>query len=86
MELLCIRDHSQGVVKAGNTYPFLGSIKTCSCSNEVYNVGIEADLILHCRHCGYKYYSKGVYWISSKLFAQIATHESEVEQEMLETV
>ena len=75
-EVICIKSHSQGVVKEGNIYQVLTSMNVeCQCGPKVlYNVGIVAPPRARsvCKNCGTKrVFDSPMYWIDSKLFAEL---------------
>lgn len=72
-DIVCIKSHSQGVVKEGQIYKCLGlRITPCGCSYLV-NVGIEdsTNYYITCRSCGKKYDADEYWWINSSLFRSI---------------
>ena len=76
-EVICIKTHSQGVVKEGNIYHVLSTINVeCKCGPKVlYNVGIVAPPggRSKCLNCGTRrVFDNPMYWIDSKLFAEPA--------------
>lgn len=79
-EVICIKTHSQGVVKEGVIYPLL-EIKDVKCHcgpKTLYNVGVLSPGINNikyscCGNCGYKIRNYTNYrWVQSILFAEVA--------------
>lgn len=82
-EILCIRNHSEGVVKKGERYELLAIKKTkCRCGGVMLDVGKELSFsaplyTLTClgkNGCGHKESNvpnDGIKWLSGKLFAPI---------------
>jgi len=76
-EVICIKTHSRGVVIEGNTYYVLSTMNVvCQCGPQVlYNVGIVGDpkAYTKCLTCGTRrLINSPMYWINSKLFADVA--------------
>lgn len=79
MTLLCIKSHSQGLVKAGDTYTPQDDY-TCLCGRESYDIGIrEKDSATRCG-CGRFYLTKmDILFIAKELFVEIGDRD-ELEQ------
>lgn len=86
-ELLCIKTHSQGVVKAGEVWPELGRKRNPCCGYLTYDVGLKSQKIQSkCGGCGTIYINPyDIRWIGSKLLIPIGTQD-ELEQYEKETV
>lgn len=86
-ELLCIQTHSEKKVVAGNVYPLLGEMDgPCVHAPKMYDIGFVSKATLFvCGICGAGINKPaGVYWRSSKLFAEIATQEEVCKKETVE--
>ena len=76
-EVICIKTHSQGVVKEGNIYHVLSTINVeCKCGPKVlYNVGVVGNPKAYskCGTCGTRrFLDSPMFWVSSTLFAEPA--------------
>lgn len=81
IELLCIKSHYTGKIKAGNTYPLLGENKCIYCGDKLVNVGIESsNSFKGCSNCRSIEQSDGIHWFRKTMFIEIAT-EDEIKQE-----
>ena len=68
-KVICVKTHSQGVVKRGVVYPVY-AISECGCGIN-YDVGIKPKSFLRfCSGCN-KLYSGNIHWIASELFRPI---------------
>lgn len=66
-DIVCIRDHSEGLVKEGNIYQVNGLMQSC-CKIWI-NVGIKVDYeFTRCRKCDIRIKTNGVGWFSEQLF------------------
>ena len=67
-DIVCIKTHSQGVVKEGQVYTIRG-IKQGCCKVEIdVGVPVYGDKYSRCRSCGKVEKSNGVHWIYETLF------------------
>lgn len=79
-EVICIKTHSQGLVKNGNIYPLLETKDVkCHCGPKtLYNVGILSSNNTNnkhstCPNCKYRIPNHtGYRWFDSSLFADLA--------------
>lgn len=75
MELLCIKTHSQGLVKVGNVYPCFGESK-CICGVKQVNVGIKSKSgKTRCFVCDSLVPNNGIGWIMKSLFVEIGEQD-----------
>lgn len=74
-KVVCIKSHSQGVVKEGITYTIKGIRINCKCSSFVFDVGIVSSRTGgFCLSCGsVTPLQHGIWWISNTLFAPLDT-------------
>lgn len=77
-KVICIKNHSQGVVKKGQVFELLGIKKGhCKCASVVVDVGIIDDedygnaTRLRCAKCRVVYHNdkSNIWWLSADLFA-----------------
>ena len=69
-EVICIRNHSQGVVKEGEIYPLLDNKVECSCGAEMYDIGAKSNAMYQVCMCGKDYIRNSkTWWLDSRLFA-----------------
>lgn len=69
-EVLCIQNHSQGIVKEGEIYPLLELRHECSCGAEMYDIGAISEAMFQVCMCGKEYVRNSkVWWLDSRLFA-----------------
>jgi len=71
-EVVCIKDHSQGVIKKGQTF-IIKSIKTHVCGCVGYDLGIKTDKpLMGCGiHPGITKDTSGIHWIAGRILAPI---------------
>lgn len=73
-DIVCIRSHSRGAVKEGETYTILGLKQTpCVCETLLIDVGIGSQFqlpkIVCCPVCGYQEISNNpIHWFDCRLF------------------
>ena len=68
MKVICIKQHSRGVLTVGKIYEVSGTITCCQVA---FDVGIRINHRgSYCEFCGYKTDGK-IAWISSTLFAPL---------------
>ena len=84
-DIVCIKTHSQGVVKEGNVYTIKSlSGALCKCSHVMIDVGIKQDYELgECPNCKtHNIPLNGIMWIYEALFAPLdtLTDISEIEE------
>ena len=86
-EVVCIKTHSQGIVKKGDIYTIESLRKPeCGCYIVLIDVGIiqPNKAQLHCAICNYV--SKvvdnenSIWWISSRLFAPLEYNQKAIEE------
>lgn len=69
-EVLCIQNHSQGIVKEGEIYPLLDVKRGCSCGAEMYDIGATNNAMYQTCICGKESVRNSkVWWLDSRLFA-----------------
>lgn len=69
-EVVCIQNHSQGIVKEGEIYPLLDVRHDCSCGAEMYDIGANSEAMFQVCMCGKEYVRNSkVWWLDSRLFA-----------------
>jgi hypothetical protein len=70
-KVVCIRTHSQWVVKKGQIYTIYDVYK-CRCGVINFDVGIKAaGGLYHCTICNHTSPNNGVHWIDSRNFAPL---------------
>lgn len=71
-KVVCIKDHSQGVIKEGQTF-IIKNIKTYKCGCVGYDLGIKTykRLCLCGIHNSVSEETSGVHWISGRILAPI---------------
>ena len=70
MEVICIKQHSQGILTIGNPYEVYQT-NSCRCGIVVFDVGITLyRKNTQCR-CGSFFLSSTIWWVNSRLFAPI---------------
>lgn len=71
--VVCVKDHSQGVVRKGNEYIIHNvSISQCSCKYVLLDVGITSkNLFSSHTECGKRWLGDGTYWLNESLFAPL---------------
>jgi hypothetical protein len=93
-KVVCIKNHSQGVVVEGKIYTVFGLKPCTSCELLRLDVGISTPRDGICS-CGTKHDQNGIHWIASQLFRplddEFATSVLEnileqIKEEQLETV
>ena len=87
-KVVCVKTHSQGVVKEGEVYP-LKNIHFSSCCNDLLlDVGMKIDIgdKLRCT-CGQLYKSEtNTYWLSAHLFRPLDDMYNEEIEELTEVL
>jgi hypothetical protein len=69
-EVVCIKTHSQGIVKEGEIYPLLDTRADCSCGATMYDIGAKSEAIFQVCMCGKEYVRNNkTWWLDSRLFA-----------------
>jgi len=69
-EVVCIKTHSQGIVKEGEIYPLLDVRHDCSCGARMYDIGANSEAIFQVCMCCKEYVRNSkVWWLDSRLFA-----------------
>ena len=87
-EIVCIRTHSQGVVKRGQTFVISGvRSSTCKCSELEIDIGVISPhgyRICCCEECGYEFYEppRSAWWLHESLFAPLE-YNQEASDELL---
>jgi hypothetical protein len=93
-KVVCIKNHSQGVVTEGKIYTIFGLKPCTSCKLLRLDVGISTPRDGICS-CGTQHKQNGVHWIASNLFRplddEFATSVLEnileqIKEEQLETI
>ncbi len=69
--VVCIKTHSQGIIKEGEIFT-ISAIKEFECGCVVVDLGIKSDRINgNCGMHGTIYYNGGTHWISTKIIRPI---------------
>lgn len=69
-EVVCVRNHSQLVIKKGQQFIVLGLDK-CECGKWIVDIGVPVRDYTLCKGCGSLKQAKGVWWMGAHLFAPI---------------
>lgn len=70
-EVVCIKDHSQGVIKKGQTF-IIKSIIHSSCNCVSVDIGLNTTNKLSRCTCGNStFHSNGIWWISTTILAPV---------------
>jgi hypothetical protein len=87
-EIVCIKTHSQGLVKRGGIYTIMGlQPSKCKCEGVDINVGIVGDaksysLCSDCHHIWFDFSS--VHWFGEQLFAPLEYNQDAINELMEE--
>ena len=88
-EIICIKDHSQGIVKKGQIYTAEHLQRMdCGCIYLV-DIGLKSDRpFTMCAVCETKHdKTDNIWWIDARLFRRLLTHSEEADlKEVLEEV
>lgn len=88
-KVVCVKTHSQGVVKEGDIKT-LNDFKKGCCGDLVFNVGIKSSYkigeYLMCPRCNKPKISDGIWWIYAKLFRPIDDLYNEEIKELTEAL
>lgn len=69
-KIICVKTHSQGVVKRGQVFELLAIKKNKCCGNVSFDIGIpSATVNSMCRMCYTTYVNNGTMWVCHTLFA-----------------
>lgn len=81
-EIVCIREHSKGVVKKGQIYVIQGlQISPCQCKIIYIDVGIiPASELCRCIKCSYIWSDIYIWWLSENLFAPLEYDKQAIEE------
>lgn len=86
-EIVCIKTHSQGIVKKGDIYTIQSLRKPeCGCRIVLIDVGIiQPDKAqLHCAICNYISkaidHENSIWWISSRIFVPLEYDKEAIEE------
>jgi hypothetical protein len=72
-KVVCVKTHSQGIVKKGNFYTIYNINNPGCCGKIFVDVGIkmDEDKTLMCSTCRSEIHTKEIHWISSALFSPL---------------
>lgn len=72
MKVVCIKQHSQGILTVGKVYEIFNT-RTCACGRVCFDVDIQNPNVLRwsCGKCGCSIDNCPVWWISSDRFAPL---------------
>lgn len=82
-EILCIKTHSEGLVKKGEIYTIKGLQKSnCKCHEIEIDVGVIGDSSLgECLVCNTTFKkSISIWWFSEKLFVPLEYNQEEINE------
>lgn len=78
-EIVCIKTHSQGIVKKDSIYTIVGLKKGC-CMTEI-DVGIRSVFEMNeCTICGVIENSNGIWWIGEEIFSPLEYDQNAIEE------
>jgi len=76
-DIVCIKTHSVGLVKEGNTFTIKGLREGfCKCYKTLINVGVShpnSTGMVGCNICNNGFQAHGIAWFDEKLFAPLDT-------------
>lgn len=85
-EIVCIKTHSQGVVKRGKIYTIKGLQKSrCKCHTVEIDIGAKSDLLTEgCSACNSDWKATSdIWWLSEIVFAPLEYNQDAI-NELLE--
>ena len=89
-DIVCIKTHSQGLVKEGDIFTVKGvKASFCKCKIVILNVGLlSKSIYAHCAVCECEIESDMYHWFSESLFAPLdtLTDISEIEEILNEPI
>ena len=79
-EIVCIKTHSKGIVKKGESYFIKGLQKAnCTCGYIEIDVGIQKFSHQYCKRCGFRKPEPTlIFWFNESLFAPLDFDISEL--------
>ena len=88
-EIVCIKTHSQGVVKRGQIYTIKGLRNgICECSPVQIDVGIKAKAAFDtCNDCGVEVLTTSeIWWFHESLFAPLEYNQEAIDELLKEPI
>lgn len=79
-EIICIKSHSCGIIKRGQTFIIKGlSSSRCKCSYILIDIGIVSKTgVGECTNCNQVYRQDDIWWLREELFSPLDFDISEL--------
>lgn len=86
-KVVCVKTHSQGIVKEGELYTVQGMKTNPCCEDLVLDIGLFAKSNMSMCCCGHRERnSDGIYWLSQKLFRPLDDLFNEEIEELMNEI